>query len=69
MARKKKRRATFPVPDGEVFYPINDNARHAHRRVVGVVAGRVFYSTGGNHNHSCEISQFRRSVMANEKKK
>ena len=47
-----------PVKEGDVFYPNPTNffARHSHRRVVGIVGARVFYSVGGDRNHSCKAS-------------
>jgi hypothetical protein len=53
------------VKDGDVFYPKNIAARHNHRRVVGVIGDRVFYSVGGGRNFSCKLNTFRTWIKGN----
>lgn len=46
------------VKDGDVFYPKNLAARHNHRRVVGVIGDRVFYSVGGGAQLQLQAQHF-----------
>lgn len=50
------------IKDGAVFYPKNAAARHNHRRVVGVIGDRVFYSVGGARNFNCKLNSFRKWI-------
>jgi hypothetical protein len=50
--------AKIEVKDGEVFYPKNDSARHNHRRVVGIIGDRVFYSVGGGAQLQLQTQNF-----------
>ena len=47
------------VPDA-VFVPRNEAARsfYPYRRIIGVVQGRVIYSTGSDRNRDCLVRTF-----------
>ena len=44
--------------EGEVYMPKNEDARHNHRRIIGLVGDSVVYSTGGDRNYSCKRNSF-----------
>lgn len=44
------------IRSGEVY----DDRRGRFRRVIAVLSGRVFYSTGGDRNRTCSLQTFAR---------
>lgn len=50
------------IVEGGVYFPKSNVARYPFRRVIAVLNGRVFYSTGGNKNRECSEANFKRAV-------
>ena len=51
------------IEEGKVYYPQNEDEesiRDTHRRVIGIMADRVYYSNGGDKNYSVKIESFKR---------
>jgi hypothetical protein len=47
---------------GQVWVSRNTKTRTRSRRITTVVAGRVFYSSGGDTTRSCQLRMFRRWI-------
>lgn len=50
------------INEGDVFVTPAKAMRSSHRRVVGVLGGRVMYSAGGESNRDCLVRTFRQWV-------
>lgn len=49
------------IKQGDVYQSLGggaENSRRPIRRVVGVVSEKVFYSTGGDRNYTCNLKTF-----------
>jgi hypothetical protein len=45
------------IKEGAVFCPRKDSGQ-THRRVIGVIQGRVVYCFGGDKNRVCKLKTF-----------
>lgn len=50
---------TIRIKPGQVWTCRAKNSRTLSRRVIGVAAGRVCYSSGGDHTRWCQPRAFR----------
>lgn len=58
---KKVKAPKIELKEGDVFAPARKNARHTHRRVIGLLKNTVVYSVGGDgRNMACSQKAFLR---------
>ncbi|KAF1042577.1 MAG: hypothetical protein GAK35_02624 [Herbaspirillum frisingense] len=60
---KKAKAPKIELQEGDVFAPARDNARHTHRRIIGLISNKVVYLVGGDgRNMACSEKAFLRWV-------
>jgi hypothetical protein len=50
------------IAAGQVWVTRNRDTRTKFRRIANVIAGRVYYSSGGDTTRSCQLRMFRRWI-------
>lgn len=59
----KAKAPKIELKEGDVFAPAGKNARHTHRRIIGLISNKVVYSVGGDgRNMACSEKAFLRWI-------